>query len=156
MTKKEQSEREEARETLRQTLKPGATVYTALKHVSRSGMQREISVHAVENGEIVWLTGLVAKACGYRLGKRDGVVVGGCGMDMGFAVVHDLSYALYSQGFGCIGSGCPSNDHSNGDRDYGVHSCDSANAHDDQSFASHFGSCHWHTSGGYALKQRWI
>lgn len=141
MTRKQESERNEARETLRRTLKPGATVYTTVKHVSRSGMQREISVHAVENGEIVWLSGLVAKATGNRLGKRDGIVIGGCGMDMGFAIVHELSYALYPEGFGCIGEGpnhadrCPSNDHSNGDRDY---------------------TPHQHKEGGYALRHRWI
>lgn len=142
MTKVELAKRDEARATLREFLKPGQTVYTTLKHVSRSGMQREIGVHSIEDGEVRWLSGLVARACGNRLGKRDGVIMGGCGMDMGFAIVYELSSALFREGFNCIGKSnghasgwCPSNDHSNGDRNY---------------------EPHHHQSGGYALRHRWI
>ena len=45
------SEKEEALATLRQMLPPGSTVYTILRHVSRSGMRREISAVVVKNGE---------------------------------------------------------------------------------------------------------
>src|SRR5260221_13880025 len=105
MTKQQQSEQNEARETLRAMLPPGATVCGVLRHTSRSGMQREISVHMVEDGEPRWLTGLVSKACGMRGGKREGIVMGGCGMDMGFALVYELSHTLYPDGFGCLGDG---------------------------------------------------
>jgi len=43
--------------------------------------------------------------------------------------------ALFSGGFTCPGKDCPSNDHSNGDRDY---------------------TPHMHTDPGYALRQRWL
>jgi hypothetical protein len=58
-------------------------------------MSREISLHVVIDNEPFWLTGLAARAMGDRTGKRDGIVVGGCGMDMGFAVVNDLSIVLH-------------------------------------------------------------
>src|SRR5712664_4764104 len=98
MTKKQSAERDEAIVRLRETLKPGDTVHTTLAHVSRSGMQREIGLHAfviegrgVESTapggqptdyirkdtlhtEQLWLSGLAARAMGYRLGKRDGII----------------------------------------------------------------------------------
>jgi hypothetical protein len=116
-------------------VKPGDTLYTVLEHVSRSGMMREIKVYAISEKEPVWLTGYAAKALGETLGKRDGIRMGGCGMDMGFSLVYNLSRTLYPSGFDCIKpEKCPSNDHSNhGDRD---------NTH--------------HADGGYALSQRWL
>jgi hypothetical protein len=139
MTKAQQKERDEARTELRKHIKPGDTVYTVLHHVSRSGMQREIGVVLLscDNGEIISLhpNYLVSKALSIRQGKRDGLIMGGCGMDMGFALVHQLSYALFPDSFECIGEKCPSNDHNNGDRDRTPHK---------------------HSSGGYAIKQRWM
>jgi hypothetical protein len=42
------------------------------------------------------ITGHVARVLGYPCRDRaDGMTVGGCGMDMGFHVVHSLSYALH-------------------------------------------------------------
>ncbi len=126
------AERDEAIAKLREWLKPGDPVYTILRHVSRSGMQREIGIVTMNEGSDLHPNYLVAKALGMRQGKRDGIIMGGCGMDMGFALVYELSHALWPQGFGCIGKGCPSNDHSNREE----------NAH--------------HRDGGYALKQRWL
>lgn len=83
---------------LRAILKPGDVIYTTLRHVSRSGMQRVIDVHLIQDNEPRWLGSLVAKALEYRFDDRkQGVVVGGCGMDMGFHVVHNLGYRLYGQ-----------------------------------------------------------
>lgn len=126
MTKAQQSERDECITRLRETLKPGQTVYTNLKHVSRSGMQREIGMHIVEAGEIRWITGLAARAMGDRIGARDGIVIGGCGMDMGFALVYNLGRTLFPAGFKVEGRG------RNGD------------------------TSGWDNDGGYALKHRWI
>ena len=134
MTRKD-AERQEAIERLREWIKPGDTVYTILRHVSRSGMSREIGVVLMDGKSDLHPNWAVSKAIGARQGKSDGVVMGGCGMDMGFALVHELSYALYPDGFDCLGEGCPSNDHSNGDRNR---------------------EPHHHSSGGYALKQRWL
>lgn len=72
-----------------------------------------------ENGgvEEAWLGFNVAKALGMRYDqKREGIVIGGCGMDMGFALVNDLSETLFGRtagGYDCLGENCPSNAHSN-------------------------------------------
>ena len=160
-----EAQRTEAIASLRESLPPGSTAYTVLRHVSASGMSRDISVHSIEDGEIRWLTWLAHKAGRFSWSeKNDAIRMGGCGMDMGFALVYNLSYALYPDGFGCIGENCPSNDHSNGDRDYtpdkdrwlGFASCPDCKAlpmNNPHGCPSH---SHWHRDGGYALRQRWI
>ena len=129
--------RETAKKDLLEILKPGDTVYCVLRHVSRSGMQREISFFIEGMRNIDWY---VERVLEMRRGKRDGIVVGGCGMDMGSHIVYNLGYVLFPDGFTCTGRNehpnmCPSNDHSNGDRNYEPHQ---------------------HNSGGYALRSRWI
>jgi hypothetical protein len=98
LTKAQQAERDEAIAALRTMIKPGDTVYTSLKHVSRSGMQREIALYVVHDGEIRCISWLAATAMRDRVGKRDGIVVGGCGMDMGFALVYRLGRTLFPEG----------------------------------------------------------
>lgn len=161
MTRRD-AERQEAVEKLREWIKPGDTVYTIVRHVSRSGMQREIGIVLLskEDRGMVDLhpNYLVAKALGERQGKRDGIIVGGCGMDMGFRLVYNLSRTLFGgKGeFGCIGEGCPSNDHGNGDRDYTPHMSEAerTGGADGKPCTCH--REHLHSDGGYALKQRWL
>jgi len=143
MTKKEkEAARLKAIEYLKEYFKPGDTVYTALKHVSSSGMSRHIAVYTLgirDNGKpfIHEVSHLVADALDYRQAKNSSLVVGGCGMDMGFHVAYSLSSVLFDGNFTCIGEGCASNDHFNGDpKGYEVG--------------------HEHTNGGYALKHKWI
>jgi hypothetical protein len=126
MTKREK-ERTEAIDHLRKLIQPGDTVYTVLRHVSRSGMTRGIDVYFIPsttNGdkpEPVWITAYVGKAIDqpqpYEYWRKSmGLKIGGCGMDMGFHVVENLSWALYGygEGYPCLGKGkCPSNYHSN-------------------------------------------
>ena len=69
---------------------PTDTIYTVLRHVSSSGMQREISVKMIDAGRIIHLDWLVSQALDYRQGKHNGIVIKGCGMDMGFHLVHTL------------------------------------------------------------------
>lgn len=130
---------EDARAQLRAILPPGSTVYTVLRHVSASGMSRDIACYAAPgDGERDprWITWWVATACGFRWNDdREAVRIGGAGMDMGFAIVYDLAHVLYPDGFECAGERCPSNDHSNGDRDH---------------------TPHHHGNGGYALRHRWL
>ena len=119
---------------LRAELKPGDTVYTILRHRSRSGMLRYVSP-ILENHD--W-TYQVAAATGRAVSDRvEGVRCDGAGMDMGFDLVYSPGRALFPDGFECVGEGCPSNDHSNGDRDY---------------TPGHV----VHRDGGYALRQRWL
>lgn len=152
MTKAQIAERDEAIAKLREWIKPGDTVYTVLDHISASGMSRAIRVVLLQtecktiNGQLIGKTVdlhpnySVGKALGLRHWKRNGreqdaLVVGGCGMDMGYHIVYSLSRTLFPE-FHCIGENCPSNDHVNGDRDYTVGKL--------------------HSDGGYALRHRWL
>ena len=114
MTKAQQAERAEAIEQLRGLLTPGDTIYTVLRHASRSGMYRAIDLYLLHNDDRVWLSRLAARATGIRFDERhEAMAAGGCGMDMGFWLVYELSAALYPEGFECIGDRCPANDHNN-------------------------------------------
>lgn len=128
-------EKQRAIDFLRAHLPPGSTVYTTLKHVSRSGMMRRIAVTACIDGEYANISYYVARALGWTL-DDGGIRVSGCGMDMGFHVVHCLGYALYPDGFRCIGERCPAADHSNPD--------------------SRHITEHGKSQGGYALRHRWL
>jgi len=130
--------KQEAIEQLREMLKPGDTVHTILRHVSRSGMARSISAIVMEKGEPLDISWLLARAgLGTFDRKNDGVKVGGCGMDMGFHLVYNLSWTLWPNGHRCAGKRCQSNDHSNPPhpkRDGRMK----------------------HRDGGYALSHRWL
>lgn len=151
---------------LRELCPPGTTVYTVLRGVSRSGMSCNIDCYVISaGGEPRWISRLAADAAGFTFNeRRECIRVGGCGMDMGFHIVYGLSHALYPDGFGCIGDAsgnrsnvCPSNDHSNGDRDYTPHS---VYEHDKAQHAKLDKppsiKPHWHRDGGYALRHRWL
>lgn len=121
---KHDNDRADAIERLRKDygVKAGSTIYTTVKHVSRSGMSRTIAAYVVQKGQVYDVSHLVAKAIGAKFDRdRGGVIMGGCGMDMTFHLVYTLSRTLWPNGHKCNGieSGkhrCPSNDHSN---DYG-------------------------------------
>ena len=124
-------ERADAILHLRNRLKPGQTVYSVLRHVSRSGMSRGIDFYIMEDGKPQWITASVGKAIDQPQSRKDweqsrGLNVSGCGMDMGFAVVYDLSRTLFPKGFKVKGIG------RNGD------------------------TSGWDNDGGYALKQSWL
>ena len=146
MTKKQNTEQEEWRLKLLNILKPGDTIDCVLRHVSRSGMSRRIDLYARTADGPMFITGMAAAAMGNRWDRdKGGIIVGGCGMDMGFHLVYNLAWILWPQGFDCIGEapkgqhwkrGCPSNDHSNGDRNYSPD--------------------HPHKDGGYALHHNWL
>lgn len=101
------------------------TIYTAINHVSASGMSREISFYIAGKDGIENINYYIKEILGHRFGKR-GLRIHGAGMDMGFAVVYDLSRVLYPDGFKVNGIG------RNGD------------------------TSGWDKDGGYKLKQIWI
>lgn len=154
-------ERAEWADDLRGQLPPGSTAYTVLRHVSRSGMLREIDVLAFdcEDGKVQkrWLSYRVAALLGRTLGDRDGIRETGAGMDMGFHLVYSLSRRLYADGFDCAGEHCPSNDHSNGmprpmladgriaDPTYWIAIGGGLNA-----------DLPHHADGGYAIRHEWL
>lgn len=94
------SERLEAVEELRKLLKPNDEIYTLVTHVSRTGMSRRIRLFIVRDGEIRSITGLAARALGWRLfrGYNDSIHVDGCGMDMCFHTVYSLGGVLFPKG----------------------------------------------------------
>ena len=80
-------------------IKEGMTVYTVLKHCSKSGMTRAISLKAVnkKSGDIIQLDYLAVKlGVGNFNKKHGGITVGGCGMDMGFDLVYRLSRKVFA------------------------------------------------------------
>lgn len=88
---------DEARDLLRKILNPGDTIYTVLRQVSRSGMSRRIDLYKLVDGDAVYLSGYAASILGDKLHKDGGVIVAGCGMDMGFHLVQNLSIALFCE-----------------------------------------------------------
>ena len=150
MTKAERTERDDAITQLREWIKPGDTVYTILNSVSRSGISRQIRVvllHCGKDGRQCspshpnWAVG---KALGLRHAKHNGretdaLVIGGCGMDMGFHLVYELSSVLYGK-YPCLGKGtCPSTYHAN-------HRCG-------PNGPERFDLVH---TDGYALRHQWL
>ncbi len=68
------------------------TIYTILRSVSKSGLTRSIGFYIVDNNKnILNINYYISVIVGYKFNKaHDGLVVKGCGMDMGFHVVHTL------------------------------------------------------------------
>lgn len=99
MTKKEiqAQEIEKATTELKQMLeKANYRVYTSLLHVSASGMTRRISAYvAQEFGQIVNIDWYIEKLGLFKRDAKGGLKVTGCGMDMGFDVVYQLSNKLF-------------------------------------------------------------
>jgi hypothetical protein len=112
---------------LRKILQPGQTVYTILRHVSASGMQRRISLCTIVDGEIRHLDRLAADAMD-DTDTGNGIKVSGCGMDMGFHLVYNLGRTLWPDGFDLPAGARGRNGNTSG--------------HD--------------TDGGYALNHSWL
>ena len=89
-----EAERVRCIEWLRGRYPKGYTFYTKVTHVSRSGMQRRIMVVGARENEPENVSYYVAKALEWRIGKDGGVVVNGCGMDMGFHLIDSLGWAM--------------------------------------------------------------
>ena len=149
MSRYTKDETTEAIEQLRATLKPGQTIYTELAHVSRSGMSRAIRVIiGGKNGTVRDISYLVARAGVARFDRdHGGLIMGGCGMDMGFALVYNLGRTLYPEGVPCTG------------RNYAtatarVHVCRSNDHANDHSLPYSRGKKH--RDGGYTYRQEWL
>ena len=137
MTRKADREaaQEAARAELRDMFPVGSTVRVRLEHVSRSGMARDIAVMGPDGTNV---SRLVA-AAGERMSPyREAIRVGGCGMDMGFALVYSMASGMYRDAFACIGDRCPSNDHTNEWR------------------TPDYTPGRLHSDAGYALGHRWV
>jgi hypothetical protein len=103
-TAKKKTEQQEAIKRLRSWIKPGDTLFTILRHRAASGMFRVIdvvSIHGSRKKPRVSALGYnIALALGSGFDrKREGIRVSGCGMDMGFHVVYELSCVLFGNGY---------------------------------------------------------
>jgi hypothetical protein len=119
MSKKKQTDEEKATalKNLKRALKPGQTIYFVVTHVSKSGMQRSIEFY-IPCFDKVWdtsrnkgfggytrrlaisrITWEMSRVLGYRIDQKNGgIIVGGCGMDMGFHCVYTLGSRLWPKG----------------------------------------------------------
>ena len=78
--------------------KSGYKVYTILRHVSASGMYRVISPVIFADGRVLHISYATAIITGYKYSEKyhhAAIGISGCGMDMGFDLVYNLSSALY-------------------------------------------------------------
>lgn len=102
LTKAEKAvQRQEAINHLRNILSPNQKVYTILNHASSSGMSRQITLVIAKDDSVVNLNWYVSRALDLKIGSKDGLVVGGCGMDL----VYNLGRVLFPEGFAVEGRG---------------------------------------------------
>ena len=100
--KQERLEREEIKQQLKKELKNCKTLYTIVDHVSQSGMTRDIRVFLIKNNKPLNISYKVAKVLNQKQGRNKwlaAVRVQGCGMDMGFNTVYNLSHCLFGDGY---------------------------------------------------------
>lgn len=102
ISKREQDrlDREYAKEhLLTHYVKEGSKVYTIMRHVSTSGMSRNISLVIAQGEEIIDITYYAAQVMGDKPIESKGhraIRVNGAGMDMGFHLVYNLSSVLFA------------------------------------------------------------
>ena len=89
------------KQVLKKVFPKGATAYTSITKVAPSGMSRHIMVlGSVKKGIVDNLSAYVAELLDYKYKDNTrSVFISGCGMDMGFALVYDLSQELYDDGY---------------------------------------------------------
>lgn len=81
-------------------IKPGSTIRTNVNHVSANGMTRRISCYIVDprDNDIICIDSYVSDITGYKNSDKGGLIVSGCGMDMGFHLVYTLGAMLWPNG----------------------------------------------------------
>lgn len=87
----------EIRDELRDILdRTDYTIHSIIRQVSQSGMKRAISFYVIIDNKLLMIDGHIHDILGYGFDKKNGgLIVKGCGMDMAFSVVYNLSCALY-------------------------------------------------------------
>ena len=93
---------EQIKNNLIKLLENNNQVYCIIRHVSESGMSREISLHVIDDEKrLCDISYSASQIIGWNQGKSGGIKVSGCGMDMAFHTVYTLSSILYD-GYGSI------------------------------------------------------
>ena len=88
------------KEWLKKYLKKGETIYTISRHVSKSGMMRHISFHIMRDNYPCSINAYIADVLDMKFNKNnDALKVSGGNMDMGYHIVHNLSMALFNDGY---------------------------------------------------------
>lgn len=158
MSRKNEAERQEAINRLREILKPGDTVYTSLRSVSRSGMTRKIRVHffQIDDKGVIrpyQLSYPVAKILGWRFDEKTlSISVRGCGMDMGWHLAYSLSCALFPDGFGVEGEGPYGHKVRPKSKELAAKMVEKGW----KSYGRNGDTSGWDDDGGYALKHEWL
>jgi hypothetical protein len=149
--------RAQAKADLLEFITPGQTVYCILRHVAKSGMSRRISLFVIQNGELRDITGTAAVAMDRTLNRDEfSIVVGGCGMDMGWHLVYCLSRCLFPDGFGIEGITSDGRKVRPETKEHAEHML-SHTAYAGISFRGRNGDTSgWDNEGGYALTHRWL
>ena len=89
-------ERQLALQTLSSILNKGDTIYYNVRHVSRSGMSRNIQFFWIDaDRRPARITWLMSELLGYKHNDDGTIKVRGCGMDMGFHVISQLSVDIF-------------------------------------------------------------
>ena len=90
--------KQQAKESLLRTIKPDDTIHTVLRSASRSGLKRSISLFIVKDNKLLCLDHDASVILERSRDKDQGIIVNGCGMDMGFDLVYNLGCALWPAG----------------------------------------------------------
>jgi len=105
----------------------------------------------VENSP-VWIGYHVAAILDLPLDKNGGVRVGGCGMDMGFYLVYEVSRKLFPDGFGELGKMPLGHEIRPATKEDAIKAIGKG-----ATFWGRNGDTSgWDNDGGYAIKQRWL
>jgi hypothetical protein len=149
--------RAQAKADLLAFITPGQTIHCILRHVAKSGMSRRISLFVIQNGEPRNITGTAAVAMDRTLNRDEfSIVVGGCGMDMGWHLVYSLSRCLFPDGFGVEGMTADGRKVRPETKEH-AESMRNHTAYAGLSFHGRNGDTSgWDNDGGYALKHRWL
>jgi len=98
---KMENEEEKTKEELKVLIKKaGRIIYTNCEHVSQSGMTRWIDAFVIINNQPIHINHYIAKLGIFERVPRErgrGIVVTGCGADVGFEVVDAIRRAIYPE-----------------------------------------------------------
>lgn len=96
-TSTKDADRQQAIEYLKETVKPGDTIYVILRNVSKSGMSRLIDLYLIKNSRPFRITWNAARTLQVPYDRRrEALRIGGCGTDVAFEAVYNLGWALFN------------------------------------------------------------
>ena len=100
LTDNKNEEKKTAIETLKKEIKKGDSIYTVLTKVNNMGTYRHIKPILFKDNQPLFLTYQIATALQYPIKEKTySIGVGGCGMDMGFHLIYNLSSTLFGDGY---------------------------------------------------------